>query len=78
MTRKIRLNGTQLQNFQTELDELRAKIMSELGEVDAKYIRKIRRVAQASALAGRSLLMFGVGPISWISGIITLAHAKII
>ncbi len=78
MTLKVRLNGTELQNFQAELDQLRANIMADLGAEDAKYIRKISRIAQSSAITGRGLLMFGVGPISWVSGIIALAHAKII
>ena len=78
MATKTLLNGTQLQQFQSELDQLRLQTMQAVGETDAKYIRKIRRITQGSAIAGRSLLMFGVGPISWVAGIITLAHAKIL
>ena len=78
MATKTLLNGTQLQQFQSELDQLRLQTMQTVGETDAKYIRKIRRITQGSAIAGRSLLMFGVGPISWVAGIITLAHAKIL
>ena len=43
MTLKVRLNGTELQNFQAELDQLRANIMADLGAEDANYIRKISR-----------------------------------
>ena len=78
MINKIRLEGQQLADFQAELDVVRQKTMQDVGAVDAKYIRRVRRVTQISAITGRSLLMFGIGPISWVAGILSLAHAKIL
>lgn len=78
MMKKIRLEGQQLADFQAELDLVRQKTMQDVGEADAKYIRRVRRVTQFSAITGRSLLMFGIGPISWVAGILALAHAKIL
>lgn len=78
MADKIRLAGSQLAEFQAELDTLRSQVMADVGETDAVYIRRIRAAAQTSAIAGRSLLMFGVGPISWAAGIAALAQAKIL
>ena len=78
MAVKTFLDGDRLAAFQQELDQLRAKVMADLGDIDAAYIRRVRMLAQGSAIAGRSLLMFGVGPISWVAGIATLAQAKIL
>ncbi len=75
---KTFLEGERLQQFQQELDALRLQVMHSLGEVDAAYIRKVRALVQGSAIAGRSLLMFGMGPVSWVAGIAALAHAKIL
>jgi len=75
---KVFLEGNQLAQFQQELDDVRAQVMQNLGEADATYIRRIRGLVQGSAIAGRGLLMFGVGPISWVAGIAALAHAKIL
>jgi len=75
---KTQLHGEALQRFQTELDQLRAVTMAKVGADDATYIRRVRGVTQASAIAGRSLLMFGLGPVSWVAGIAALAHAKIL
>jgi len=61
-----------------ELDAIRTEVTASLGERDAKHIRRMVDRAQASAIAGRGLLMFGWGPISWILGVIALAHAKIL
>ena len=78
MVRKTRLHGEELSAFQHELDALRAGVMADLGEKDATYIRRVRTATQASAIAGRSLLMFGIGPISWVAGIAALTQAKIL
>jgi NADPH-dependent stearoyl-CoA 9-desaturase len=75
---KTFLHGERLAAFQAELDQLRTSVMADLGEVDARYIRRVRKITQASAITGRSLLMFGIGPISWVGGIAALAHAKIL
>ena len=75
---KVFLEGHQLAQFQQELDDVRAQVMQNLGEADATYIRRVRGLVQGSAIAGRGLLMFGIGPISWVAGIAALAHAKIL
>jgi fatty acid desaturase len=75
---KVFLEGNQLAQFQQELDDVRAQVMQNLGEADATYIKRVRGLVQGSAIAGRGLLMFGIGPISWVAGIAALAHAKIL
>ena len=77
MIAKTRLNPDALVRFQAELDALRLEVFDRIGERDTRHIHRMRRVVLGSALAGRSLLMFGVGPISWIAGVIGLSLAKI-
>jgi linoleoyl-CoA desaturase len=78
MTAKTRLHGAALAQFQAELDEVRRDVLADLGERDARHIRRARGFALGSAVAGRSLLMFGIGPLSWLAGVASLALAKIV
>jgi linoleoyl-CoA desaturase len=77
MLAKTRLDPDSLARFQAELDALRVDVLSDIGQRDAQHIQRMRRIVQGSAIAGRGLLMFGVGPISWIAGVIGLSLAKI-
>lgn len=72
------LSAEQLDGLATELDALRSELVASYGERDARHIRSMVRRAQGSAIAGRSLLMFGWDPISWVVGVLALAHAKIL
>jgi fatty acid desaturase len=77
MIAKTRLDADTLDRFQAELDALRVEAFAQVGEADARHIRRMRGIVQGSAIAGRGLLMFGWGPISWIAGVLSLAMAKI-
>ena len=77
MPAKTQLTPDDLAGFQAELDTLRLQVLGQIGERDASHIHRMRRVVQGSAIAGRGLLMFGVGPISWVAGVISLSLAKI-
>lgn len=76
--REARLSNEELAAFAAELDQLRAEQIADYGDRDAQHIRRMQRRAQGSAIAGRSLLMFGWDPITWVLGVISLAHAKIL
>jgi NADPH-dependent stearoyl-CoA 9-desaturase len=78
MTAKTMLDADSLHAFESELAAIRTEVLAKVGTEDAAHIRRMQRVAQGSAIAGRGLLMFGWGPISWISGVISLALAKIV
>jgi NADPH-dependent stearoyl-CoA 9-desaturase len=75
---KAQLDQTALAGFAAELDALRLDVLQDMGDTDARHIRRMRDVVQAAAISGRSFLMFGFGPISWILGVISLSLAKII
>lgn len=73
-----RLSRTQVAAFEAELTAIYHAAKADIGERDARHIRKMVRVAQGSAIAGRSLLMFGFGPLSFVAGVAALANAKIL
>ena len=78
MSSKIRLEGEALAAFEAEIEALRREQDADVGARDARHIRRVRGVVQGTAISGRGLLMFGIGPLSWIAGVISLATAKIL
>jgi linoleoyl-CoA desaturase len=78
MNSTTRMDADTALRFGAELDALRREVAADIGERDARHIRRTRAFAQGSAIAGRGLLMFGVGPVSWVAGVIGLALAKIV
>lgn len=73
-----KLSRDEVAAFGAELDALRARIVAELGEPDARYIRRIRDTVRYSEFAGRALLLAGLFPPAWIAGSITLGVSKIL
>ena len=73
-----RLTKEEVEELGRELDALRAETLAEVGEEDAAHIRAVVRVARGSAIAGRTLLMFGFTPVSFAAGIAALSAAKIL
>jgi len=78
MKPKTRLDADSLARFEGELDALRLEVLADIGERDARHIYRMRNIVQGSAIAGRGLLMFGAGPISWVGGVLSLSLAKIL
>lgn len=78
MTDKVRFDTDTYARFAAELDAVRRAAFADVGERDARHIRRMRGIAQGTAIAGRGLLMFGFGPVSWIAGVLGLALAKIL
>lgn len=72
------LSREQIAAFEAEVIAIRDEEMRKIGQKDVDYIRKIIRICRASEVAGRGLLHFGVGPLSWIAGVLALAGAKIL
>jgi len=73
-----RMTRDEIDTFGAELDALRDEIVADLGERDARYVRRVVRIARDAAIAGRALLMFGFTPISWGVGVAALGTAKIL
>lgn len=64
--------------FGEELDALRQRTLADLGETDARYIRRVRSIARACCWNGRALLMLGWFPPTWLLGSLLLGLGKII
>jgi len=67
-----------IEAFGAELDALRRRIQDDLGQRDVDHIRAVIRTANVSEAAGRVLLHFGLGPVTFVAGVAALATAKIL
>jgi fatty acid desaturase len=72
---KIQLTHQQLEEFGREMDAIRRRIVAELGEEDAAYIRNVVRRQQQFEVAGR--LLFYVPP-AWPLAVAALSISKIL
>ena len=72
------LSPAELDAFARELDAVRADVMADLGQRDVTHIRRVIGASYVSAAVGRSLLHFGVGPVSFVAGVGCLALTKIL
>lgn len=72
------LNAREKEAFGAEIDALRARTVADLGDVDARYIRRILKAVRYLEVAGRGLLFFGIFPPALILGAILLGISKIL
>ena len=78
-SRSRALSPEELQQFGAEIDALRARVQADLGERDAKYIRKVVKVQRWIEVTGRALLVAaGWFPPVWLIGTLMLGIAKIL
>ena len=76
--KKSRPDDAQLAAFGAELDALRERTLTDLGERDARYIRRIYAAVRYTEVMGRGLLFFGLFPPAWIIGTLLLGISKIL
>ncbi|HEX4804687.1 MAG TPA: fatty acid desaturase [Conexibacter sp.] len=72
------LTPEQLDAFGRELDAIRERVIADLGERDADYIRRIIKTQRGLELAGRALLEVGFLPPAWLAGTTALSLSKIL
>ncbi len=72
------LTDADIDALATELDNIRRDVEDDLGDRDARYIRRTIAAHRACEIAGRLLLAFGSKRVAWWAGTGTLALAKII
>jgi NADPH-dependent stearoyl-CoA 9-desaturase len=77
-TKDLTLTPEQAEAFGRELDALKERVLADLGERDATYIRRIIKAQRALEAGGRGLLMAGILPPAWIAGTAMLALSKIL
>ena len=59
---KITLTPEQADAFGAELDAIKERVMADLGQRDADYIRGVIKTQRALEVGGRALLMAGIFP----------------
>ena len=62
------LTQSQLDALAAELDAIKQEVLDDLGEKDAKYIRRVYSTIRYSSIAGRALLFAGWFPPAWLLG----------
>ena len=73
-----KLTPEQTEAFGQEMDAIRQRVMDDLGERDADYIRKIIRAQRGLEVAGRGALFFSFLPPAWLAGTAALSISKIL
>jgi len=71
------LNHIELDELARELDAIKQEVLDDIGEKDAKYIRRVYSTVRYSAIAGRALLFVGWFPPAWVLGTGLLGFSKI-
>ena len=75
----MKLTTQQFDALAKDLDKIKSNVKNQLGEADARYIRRVLFWQRISEISGRILLVLGfITPWLWAVGVLLLALAKII
>jgi len=72
------LTPDDLEAIGAELDDIRDRVMADLGERDSDYIRNVIKTQRALEAAGRAALLVSLFPPAWLLGTAALSLAKIL
>jgi fatty acid desaturase len=72
------LTPEQADAFGAELDAIRERVIADLGERDATYIRNVIKTQRKLEVGGRALLFASIFPPFWLAGTAMLGVAKIL
>lgn len=75
---EVTMTPEMAEEFGRELDAVRERVVADLGERDATYIRRVIKAQRALEVGGRGLLFAGILPPAWIAGTAMLAASKIL
>ena len=75
---KVHLSETELQNLAGEIDEIRNEVLKDLGDRDAKYIRRVLVAVRYTEIIGRGFLFLWFFPPFWLLGTLLLSLSKIL
>jgi linoleoyl-CoA desaturase len=74
----VHLSETDIERLGAELDQIRAEVMDDLGDADARYIHRVIAVQRGLEVGGRGLLLMSLFPPAWVTGTAALSVAKIL
>ncbi|WP_413467749.1 fatty acid desaturase family protein [Mycobacterium sp. RTGN3] len=74
----VTMTPEQADAFGRELDAIRERVLADLGERDATYIRRVIKAQRALEVGGRAMLFAGILPPAWLAGTAMLAVSKIL
>ncbi|WP_328410286.1 fatty acid desaturase family protein [Nocardia sp. NBC_00403] len=72
------LTPDQVEELGRQLDELRAKVVADLGDRDREYIYSIIKAQRGFEVAGRGLMYLGFLPPFWLAAVAALSVSKIL
>ncbi|MEB3968266.1 acyl-CoA desaturase [Mycobacterium ulcerans] len=72
------LTPEQAEAFGRELDAIKERVIADLGEADADYIRRVIKAQRALEVGGHALLFAGILPPTWLAGTAMLGLSKIL
>lgn len=75
---EVDLSFEQVEELGRELDELRTRIMADVGDKDREYIYSIIKTQRSFEVAGRALMYLGFFPPAWLAGVGALSVSKIL
>ncbi|MDN5745150.1 MAG: acyl-CoA desaturase [Nocardioidaceae bacterium] len=70
------LTAEQIEQLGAELDALRQRVIADLGEADADYLRKVVKTQRGMEVAGRALFYLPV--VGWVPAVACLSVSKIL
>jgi fatty acid desaturase len=73
-----RLTPERVEEFGREVDEIRQRIVADLGKEDVDYIYNVIKTQRGLEIAGRGLLFAGFFPPAWVAGVAALSVSKIL
>ncbi len=75
---KLHLTEHELNSLAIEVERIRADVMKDIGEKDARYIRRVVKAVRFTEILGRGLLFFGFFPPTWLLGTALLSLSKVL
>jgi fatty acid desaturase len=77
-TPTLTLSTDELEKLAADLDAIGKRVRGEVGEPDARYLRRIVALQRSAEIGGRAMLFAGVLPPLWIAGVALLGLSKIL
>jgi fatty acid desaturase len=72
------MTENQLQELEQDLNAIRDDVLADLGERDARHIRRVIRLHRALEVGGRVMMPFGFIPPVFVAATLSLGLSKII